>query len=228
MQNKVSPELISIHIPKTAGTSFAGILKQVYGPENIGTLEIRSQAGAEDPRIIYRDKLISKADFAIDSKVLHGHFPGRRIAEIIKPPANTPIITWLRHPVERVVSSFNYADRIYKDELSITNPRFHILNSLKRNLMEFAHAKGSRNVCADYLKGIQLEDLHFVGIVEHFEEDIAYLAKIMGWKNYKVPHLNRTARQEPLADFKNDAISLWNKKDMDLYEYALELRKRRR
>lgn len=33
--------------------------------------------------------------------------------------------------------------------------------------------------------------------------------------------------KEPLADYKRDAIRLWNAKDQELYEKALELRAKR-
>ena len=199
LQGKITPELISVHIPKTAGTSFAEILKEVYGHTNIGSLHIQSVGKSNDLIITYQDKPVKETELNLNTMVLHGHFPYRRIPQIIKPSADTPIITWLRHPVERVISAYHYADNIYRKELSETNPRLNILNTLKRNLMEYAFIKGSRNVCTQFLEGAKLEDLYFVGIVEHFEEDLAYLSQLMGWKNYQVPHLNRTSKRPPLA-----------------------------
>lgn len=226
-QATVDPALISIHIPKTAGTSFAEILKYIYGYQQVGSLHIQKVDKQGTLGITYQDKPCRKDSFSVKTKVLHGHFHYRRIATAFQPPANTPIITWLRHPVARVVSAYRYADNIYRLELSEAHPRLHILNTLKRNLMEFAQHPGNRNLCSKYLEGVRLEDLHFVGIVEHFEEDLAYLAQLMGWGDYKIPHLNRTKERPPLADFKYDAIRLWNQQDMALYEQALELRKQR-
>lgn len=222
------PELISIHIPKTAGTSFVEILKEIYGYHSIGSLHIQSIAKSEELHITYQHKRIKRVDFLAQTKVLHGHFHYQRIAEVINPPANTPIITWLRHPVARAVSAYYYADSIYRNELSETHPRLNILNTMKRNLLEFSENKGNRNLCSKYLNGTGLQDLHFVGVVEHFEEDMAYLAKLMGWKNYQIPHLNSTSKRPPLPRHKYEAIQGWNQEDMELYEQALALRKSRK
>jgi hypothetical protein len=220
--------LISMHIPKTAGTSFAKILKEVYGHENVSSLHVQN-INDNVPRITYNDQPYNKQVFSNQTKVLHGHFHYAHLQDVIHPSPTTPVITWLRHPVARVVSAYRYVDKIFREEVSDTDPRFNILKTVKRNMMEYAHSQQNRNLIAQFMQGSQLSDFHFIGILEHFEEDLAYLASLLGWQNYTVPHLNRTSStRPPLAEFKQDAIRLWNQEDMEIYEEVLALRKERK
>ncbi len=220
-------ELVSMHIPKTAGTSFAEILKQVYGHKQVSNFQVQIANHQGDMRVMLDGEIFTQRSFSPDTKVIHGHFPFQEMEKRIQAKEKIPVITWLRDPVDRVVSAFHYVDRIYKKELSQRDPGLNILNTLKRGLMEYAHAKPNRNRMAYYLKGIPLESLFFVGILEHFEEDLAFLAKRLGWKEYPIPHLNKTQKREPLAAFKYDAIKCWNAQDVELYEQALAMRKER-
>lgn len=219
--------LISMHIPKTAGTSFAEILKGVYGYKEVSSLHIQT-IDHNVPRITYNDQPYTKEVFSSHTKVLHGHFRYTHLQDIIHPSHTTPVITWLRHPVARVVSAYHYVDKIFCEEVSSTHPRFNILNTVKRNMMEYAHGPENRNLIAQFMQGSQLSDFHFIGILEHFEEDLAYLAQLLGWQNYVVPHLNRTSARPPLAEFKQDAIRLWNQEDMEIYEEVQARRKERK
>lgn len=223
---QTQPELISIHLHKTAGTSFMEILKQVYGDQQVSSLHI-DHHGNGLWRAVQDDEEVPLEEIVLQRKVIHGHSSVSSLQRFVDLPKGVPIITWLRDPVERVESAYNFASQIYKNELSQSHPRLNILNSLKRNVLEYASVAPNRNWMSRMLDGIELEDLYFVGIVEHFEEDVAYLAEKLGWGNYSIPHINRSANRPVLAPHKREAIKAWNKRDVDLYEKALALRKQR-
>ncbi len=224
-EKRVEPDFLSLHIYKTAGTSFAEILKQVYGAKAIHTLHIQKIKDDETGRIILDDEIISKNQVSFTRPVVHGHYTFNGLQKIWPLATESRMITWLRHPVRRVESAFRYVNDIYRNELSNRDPSLNILNTLKRNRMEFAAAAVNRNVMSKMLQGARLEDFMFVGIVEHFEEDLNYLSKMLNWKDFDIPHTNRTlSRRPPLEPFKEQAIAAWNREDMELYEQALALR----
>ena len=223
---ELTQQILSLHIPKTAGTSFAEILKKVYGETAVQSLHIQPLKEQGDWRVIQKGEIITPDQIRGEEPVVHGHFHYQVLQKYAPELTERPIITWLRHPVERVASAYRYADKIYRTELSETHPRLNILNSLKRNLMEYSSIPFNQNLMSKMLSGTALEELFFVGIVEHFEEDLAYLSAKLGWKGYPVVHSNRTKRA-PLKPFQEDAIARWNAKDMELYKRAVELRKQR-
>jgi hypothetical protein len=220
-------KLISLHVPKTGGTSFATILKDVYGHQRVSPFHINKSGEKGEVKLRVNDHLFTQQTLPAITQVAHGHFKYCYLEERVDLPPTLPIITWLRDPVDRVISAYQYASKIYSQEVSSTHPRLNILNTLKRSLMEYAHGKVNRNLMTAYLEGKSLEDFFFVGILEHFEEDLAYLAKKLGWQNYHIPHLNQTTKRPPLPEFKRDAIRQWNAKDQQLYDLALELRAQR-
>jgi hypothetical protein len=77
-----------------------------------------------------------------------------------------------------------------------------------------------------------LDDFDFVGIQEHFAEDVADLGRILGWPPVEIPVHNPTTTREYL-EFRPTAellrkIREVNQADVELYEQALERRRVRR
>ena len=81
------------------------------------------------------------------------------------------------------------------------------------------------------LSGVDLKDLGFVGILEHLNKDLDYLANMMGWKNYRMPQINVNtafkAKYPAPTDQEVEQIRGFFQADIELYYYALELRKLR-
>ena len=116
-------EIISIHIPKTAGTSFRNILKAVYSKEQVVRIDISLPS--------------EKTSFPSTShpppkhlprgcRVIHGHFRYRDLAEFYKLNSDIPIITWVRDPVERVISNYYYLRQVLEDILRNENRNINI------------------------------------------------------------------------------------------------------
>ncbi|HNS13110.1 MAG TPA: sulfotransferase family 2 domain-containing protein [Bacteroidia bacterium] len=217
---KITPELISLHIPKTAGTSFRNILKSVYGEEQVVRLDINGKEDVRLNQILYRETQLPKA------KVIHGHFTMELIENKFKLPPDVKVITWLRDPVKRVVSNYFYLESRLKEILDEENNNLNILSKMQRTLIEYARSENSRNRQTKFVKGRSLEDFDFVGIQEHFESDIGRLSKVLGWKELpNILYHNKTP--ELKADISNeilDEIYELNKEDTELYNKAIELR----
>jgi hypothetical protein len=216
-KKKDSPlELISIHIPKTAGTSFRLILEGVYGENEITRLDIpltgkRVKVNATD----YTQSSLPR------TKVYHGHFRLRDLRDMFELDAAPPVITWLRHPVDRVVSNYYYLRERLMDELDEEGKGLNILSKMMRSLEEYAEQDINRNRMSKFLEGTKIEDFDFIGIMESFDDDVAELAKLLGWGGVRPIHVNRTTRKAEIEEGLRERIAELNGDDMALYEHVL-------
>ncbi len=211
-------EIISVHIPKTAGTSLRNMMLQHYGSDKVCT-HYPDSSEVDGTREI-TDK----------TKVIHGHFLIEEYLELYPEIATDQVkkIAWLRHPVTRLMSHYFYNKKY----------PFSIRQDMnKLSLLDYAQLPWKQNEMYKYLAGVALEDYYFIGIQEFFAEDLRELQTLMGWHNINTNirdnssvseqyyHLIKETLSQPkvLAEI----ISL-NAEDMDLYEQALSLRGKRR
>lgn len=196
-------ELISIHINKTAGTSFEQILRANYNH----VLRINTHDGLNKNR---RSNTCDGENLfqhiPATAQVIHGHFKAHEVMHWKK---EIPIITWLRHPVDRVISNYFYESKNGKT---------------KRDLLGYASLKENRNRMSKMLEGACLSDLFFVGIFEFLQKDIARLGHLLGWKHRGVPRLNVTPYC-PVYQRIKSVVATLNEVDMALYKEALNVRK---
>ena len=211
-------DIISIHIPKTAGSSFRNVLSQVYGND-----------------LIFWDYSDSNHEYNLGSElpentqVIHGHFPAKKYNGHF-PKAKR--IVWLRHPIFRLVSEYFYAQKYVNRD----NPNHVQLVDNNLSLLEFAHIEDLRNLLSKYLEGMQLEDFYFVGIQEFYDADLAELKQLLQWSNFKAIVKNPNPDPNYLEYLKEifanqklvDRLIELNLQDMEVYQGALNLRAARR
>ena len=201
-------ELISVHVPKAAGTAFRQVLLQVYGTQGVLT----------DQTNMFEDNM--PATIHWQTKVIEGHFRAGKYDKLFP---NARRITWLREPIRRLISDYCFRH--------ISNPTKDHLN--RENLLTFA--QNNSNLMAYCVNGKPLDYFDFVGITEYFAEDLLALKNILGWPDYQVIYQNRNPypeyvafQQEVLADKKLMAeLATANSQDIELYEAALSLSKNR-
>jgi hypothetical protein len=192
-------ELISIHIPKTAGTSFRAALDNVYG-----------KSLATD----YSSEKISNPHIY---KAIHGHFPAAKYAKDF-PRAKT--IMWLRHPVNRIVSYYHF----WKKTPRHGNPNhdFFLDNVHNMTVVDFAELPFIRNELPDwYLHDFDISRFFFVGITERYNQDLQRLAKLMKWKNIQSYEHNVTERKAAISLNEHQKIKELYRFEMDLYNHYL-------
>ncbi len=209
-------ELISIHIPKTAGTSFYAILQDIYGKSHsieVKREQSRANAG-KFQRILHPEH-----------RVLHGHFHFEEIQNLYD-PARVRLVTWLREPVNRVISNYYFFNRKVNED-----PNHSEWHRRDEPLEVYAHYEENRNRMSKFLKGIDLNDFSFIGIQEYFEEDLKRFASLMNWpepQNRK-ENTNRDykAKFPPVSPELRLQIQKWNADDVALYHQALKNRQSR-
>ena len=214
-----TPELISLHIPKTAGTSFRNILKSVYGDKLVVRFDINNK-GVKLNQKSYPSKDLPSA------KVIHGHFIFKELTEHFELPDDIKKITWLRDPVQRVISNYCYLDSRLKTILDEEKRGLNILKKMQRSLTEYARDERNQNRQSKFLEGTDLEAFDFVGITENFENDLENIARVLNWPKIPKPiHNNRTpSKKKELPEEVLKEIAALNKNDMQLYNKALKLR----
>jgi hypothetical protein len=220
--NKSYPELISLHIPKTAGTSFRNILKNVYGADQVVRFDINEKREVKVNEVPFTQKGLPAV------KVIHGHFSYESLKEIFALPPGFKLITWMRHPAKRVISNFYYLESRLAELLDEERNGLNILSKMQRTLIEYSRAEINRNRQAKFLRGSRLTDFDFVGIHEHFPDELSRLGRILNWKQQpETLFQNKTPRKDqPHPPDLLHEIEELNKDDMALYEEALRIRKK--
>jgi len=218
-------ELLSMHIPKTAGTSFFLILQQVYGKNGVMRMDYRL---AFD-RFIVQGKPYNSETLPNETRVLHGHLNYKIISKYLDLNEDVKIITWLRNPVERVISDYYYMLERLKDSFVVDPLHPSILGRMTKSLLEFAQVNNEQNKISKYLQGMHLNDFYFVGIVESLDEDMKELSKRLHWQEVKTIRQNIT-RKKPSSVSADvyEAIKSMNHKDWEIYQLALAMRKKRK
>lgn len=212
-------QLVSVHIPKTAGTSFRNTLREVYGADKVVRLDIT----LEHEKIRLDEQEWAGPRLPKKVAVAHGHFSPALFEKYFR-ETEANFITWLRHPVERVLSNYYYLVKRLEEELQEEQKGLNILSKLQRSLEEYASAPLNQNRISKFLAGRQLEDFAFVGIQEHYEQDLQRLAKRLNWPN--APHFkhNVTGKRYDVSAELRERIADYNQEDMQLYEQGLALR----
>jgi hypothetical protein len=200
--------LISVHIPKCAGTSFRHILQGLYEERlwlNYGTAFVRASARAEM--------------IPVGTECIHGHFFADTFDDVVP---ERQLITWLRDPVERVVS--NYYHFLRSPDLRDDCCRAVLERQL--TLREFAELEWMRNLATRYFAGRQLDDFVFVGIAERFLESLHVFGSTIGWPApLPVPRDNtnpaRLTERYEISTRDYDFIRSLNALDFLTYERAV-------
>jgi len=208
---RVSGMFISVHIPKTAGTTFRELLADYFGDDLClfygGWQDRRLAAIAQPPASL---------------RCVHGHFHAR---DFDRPFPEGQRLVWLRDPVERVCSEYEHhrRHRDRQNELST-------LVAGGAGPIEFAEHPAARNTQARVLQGLSLDEFAFVGICERFDEELGRLAATTGIELASGHRANvnphRQSCRYPLSLDLYRAVLELNREDDDLYRTALDAAKR--
>ena len=218
-------ELISVHLPKTAGATFGHkILPQVYPSHQTDILY--------DYDNLPINNLIQQGKLTTKTKVIHGHFPAEKYRKYYP---NTKMVIWLRHPVNLLISAYHYWFSV-KNKFFDENHRYVVENNL--DFSDFVKQTFTQNIASNYFcKGMKLTDFYFVGIQEFFRDDLKDMKNNLGWSTkIQIPLANRNSYdkyQDQLREILNNKSLIKkivdiNSADMELYQKALRLRVERK
>ena len=164
--------LISIHVPKTAGTNFIEILKVIYPPDRIH-MDYGTERDLVAARTCAPEIVADPVGFGQRFDVIHGHFHYLKYAQTF---AEIPVLATLRHPVSRVVSHYRHV--ALHGEMSVE--RHRLIMTGQMDMVAFSRVHFVGNAQTAYLEGLHIDDLDHAIIQEHFPETVARFCRGVG------------------------------------------------
>ena len=222
--------IVSVHLPKTAGTSFAATLERNFGTAllwDYADLPLNTPLYKRNKSALENCLSNAQRDFS-GVKCIHGHFlPVKYLLLADRRPIT--FITWLRNPVERVLSHYHFWQRGSDPESA--PPLHRKMIEEKWSLERFSLGPEVRNLYSQFLYGFPLEYFSFIGITEFYEEDFSFFVSHFMGSSLQPERLNvgsTAADGYQIAESLRNDIEQYHSKDMDLYRRALEMRLTRR
>jgi glycosyltransferase involved in cell wall biosynthesis len=204
-------EIISIHIPKTAGRSLLNVFIQAYGED--GVLVVNRKLFRES-----REKGLQDIRNRITSstKVIHGHVHVSDILPLVDDYPSAKLITFIREPMSRLLSHYRYELHIFEERGRISGIKTVPVDSF----VNYATHEESRNLTHRFLSGISADKFFFIGRTEYFDYDVRTLQQKLDWEPVSIPHENITSGNSPVAlsHVERAEIIRANEADFDLYK----------
>jgi hypothetical protein len=195
--------LLSIHIPKTAGSSFQKTLESIYGNEKFMRLDFTLRPDVHGLNITaknqtdqsFLDKISSEQSLSSSIEVLHGHIHFSDFINSFEIHPELKVITWLRDPYERIVSNYNYLHSVFESDVKHTPKSRKIFKRLVMSIADFAKLPRDVKMYSDYLSGQRIEDYTFIGLVEEYNDELKRLSKTMDWSSTPTYFINKTSNK---------------------------------
>lgn len=209
--------LISIHLPKTAGTAFRQLLLRHYGDRLLVDSGDHPLSHGAPVRIATALLGAIGARRRVQGhEAVHGHFLALKYRHI---PG--PMITWLRDPVQRMVSRYEH----YLRDVAEGRP-LQAVRGLRPGLRleEFIELPRYHNTCVKYFVGVDRRRLAWVGFTEDMTGSLARLKQTMGLdlghavQANQNPH--RAGERYWLEPHVEQRIRILNRADVAFWEWA--------
>ncbi len=220
----MSDNIIFMHLPKCGGSTFHKILERIYLPEEVFTIEV------VDHVKLNTDDFIALSQQKKDKiKVLKGHMIFGLHEQF---RGSTDYITFMRDPIERIISYYYYVKRrpnhrlvemgLFNDQTSLYDFVTNVQEGDIHN-GQICMISGIKDT-EDRMLEKARENIHnnfsFVGTVEKFNESLIILQNMYKWSTpyYSIANKTNSRPQQNSIDKKTlDAIIELNKGDITLY-----------
>jgi hypothetical protein len=188
--NKV---IISVHVPKTAGTSFAVWLESVFGSGQLvrdyadRPIDSKSEMNVDPAGFLARHGAARRLPEG--AMAVHGHFWAKKYEQI----ENAIRITFLRDPIERMISHYYF----WLTTPSAGHGLHQRVLDEGMGLLDFARLPQMRGFHRDYFfRDVNMSGFDFIGDMSFFDEELGRLEALLGVRGARA-----TVGQNPAADY---------------------------
>ncbi|MEO6364619.1 MAG: hypothetical protein ABIO38_01000 [Luteimonas sp.] len=220
-----TPMLVSLHLPKTAGTSLRYAMRAHYGArllEDYDAPPMQVSRGRRELSAMTAG-LAAKQRLSDDVTAIHGHFLPLKYRIALRGKA-ARYATWLRDPVERVQSHYHYWCRDYAGD-DHAQPLRNRVVAERWSLERFCLGPEMRNLYGQYLWGFDRARFEFIGITERYDTDFTEFAqRYLGGDrtaSVELPNPDRDGERYVIDAGLRARIAQHHAADMALYEWAL-------
>ena len=218
-------EIVSVHVPKVAGTSFLHQLKEIFGEKSVlvdyndDPVYLQSIVNI-DPNCYELDPI--KTIFPY--KVVHGHFQPGKYAHL----RDAFRLTFLRHPIENIVSIYFFW--MAHDRNFWNSPIFHYCKDRNLSLIQFATLPKLRYLYSrTYFGDYNMKHFDFIGDYKKYDSELVRLGEKLGVSFDANVRLNETVgymtslgltnvMRPSITDAEYEKLAEILKDDIDFYE----------
>jgi hypothetical protein len=215
--------IISIHVPKTAGTSLGQSLRAAFGDRLL--FDYGDWAGFNSPQAMAhraareaqtrarRDDLLEQFD------VIHGHFVADKYLGLF-PRAD--FITFLRDPYQQALSNYFFLRN--NPQLGKQHPAVQVFHESKMTIFDYLSWKAVSNPQTAFLGSVSVGSLTMVGLTEEYVRSVALFNRTFGhtlssdFTSNTNPE--RSGHSYELTHEIRKAIDRFREADLDLYRRA--------
>lgn len=218
--------VIFLHIPKTAGSTLMRILEHQYGSERV--LKLYDSTFGDEVSGLSAEELRR-------TRVIAGHF---YFGAHLRLPGAFRYLTFLRDPVARVVSHYEFVRRrpehyLHEAALSLSLADYVRFcgaaepNNDQTRLLAGGHMASTDGTCSPAMLAAAKQNLDVhaaVGLTEAFDASLVLMRRTFGWKRPLYVRRNVSARSGagPLSAEEREVVEAHNSLDAELYRYACE------
>ncbi len=222
-----SRPLVSLHIPKCAGTSFQAVLRTWFG-RRLYDHYLDEKTGKPARRHRLKSRL-SPTRWK-HGVCVHGHFNKRRPGSALREyyPEVDQFITVLRDPFEVHLSQYFWGRRLgeyrFRDGESKPLPptEEYDLDHYLAERRSFLLLHIPFDLTLENYKSVIEENYVYVGIAEDLQTSVDVLAGKLGFQPVKIDRMNVSKRNEDAPEQARQDFKDRHPLEYAIYEYALE------
>jgi hypothetical protein len=213
--------IVSLHMPKTGGTTFAHFIPKIVRYHFLDYKDKPLADGYEKRKLDnchtdYINMLRILKLFEVSPKeivIVHGHF---FVTKYITVFPDAKLVTWLREPVQRVISSY-YEWQRWPD---MDHSECRKMVEEKMSLEEYVCMEKTQNLCTRFLNKVSIREFSFVGITEKFDKSIQLFKSMFlpELKDVEYSRKNEGDKKPRVSKQTRQMIAEYNKDDIELYK----------
>jgi hypothetical protein len=166
--------IISVHFPKTAGSSLKAAWTQAFGKERV--LELYTDNPADTRSAIHLDPeyfVRRPVEVPAGIDVVHGHFSPRRYSHL----EDVTFVTFLRHPIDNLLSIYAF----WKTFPRCGDPLHEYFLNYNLTVVETARLPVLRHLMSrTYFGNFDMGRFAFIGDASTYRQDLERLSTIVG------------------------------------------------